>query len=264
MKNAIKSFLKQDPNIYRLVRTIYYKIRFRSLLLFLFGTKQYEKEWSERHLRKNRGDDWGLKESDWIKGYWNSADHPHRTFLIKKISAYVPISTILELGCCCGPNLFLLSKKLPEAKISGIDINPKAVEKGNEWFKKEGVTNVSLSVGRADELSKISDNSIDIVFTDAILIYIGPDKIKKVIKEMIRIACGSLIFCEWHDFSQQDKSGLGVSQLGLWKRDYIKLLKEFMPEDKISITKIPNDCWPAEGWVENGAIVEVSLKNKIL
>ena len=108
--------------------------------------------------------------------------------------------------------MYLIAKKFPNAEVRGIDINPMAIQKGDEWLAQEGISNVKLSVGKADELGQFQDGSFDIVFTDAVLVVIGPDKIKEVIKEIIRIARRALIMVEWHCFEPQlrDPYGLGV------------------------------------------------------
>lgn len=144
----------------------------------------------------------------------------------------------------------------------GIDINPVAIQKGNEWLAQEGISNVRLVAGRADELQAIPDKSFDIVFTDALLLYIGPDKITKVVKEMIRIARRALIFLEWHYFEsgQKDPRGLGVYFRGNWKRDYGALLRQFVGEERIHLTKIAKDIWPDKNWSEVGAVIEVILE----
>ena len=49
------------------------------------------------------------------------------------------------------------------------------------------------------------------MFTDAVLMCIGPDKIKDVMKAMIRVARRALILVEWHTEDQRkDRHGLGV------------------------------------------------------
>jgi len=173
MKEHLKHLLKKWPAFYRFVETSYYTLRFRRLKEYLLGTRAQEKYWATRHRRKERKRDDLVKGGrDWIKSYWDSRDHSHRPFLIEKISKFSPIHSILEIGCNCGPNLYLLAKKFPDAEMIGIDINPIAVQNGNEWFAQEGISNVKLSVGNADELGQFPDKSFDVVFTDAVLIYI--------------------------------------------------------------------------------------------
>ena len=262
MKEGIKHLLEKMPALYRFIEKgyTYSMLRFRYLKYLLSGTEAMEREWATRHLREveRERDDWGKVSDDWIEGYRDSLEHPHRSFLIENISKFNP-SSILEIGCNCGPNLYLLAKKFPDAEIRGIDINPIAVQKGNEWFAEEGISNVKLSVGKADELGQFQDKSFDVVFTDAVLIYMGPDKIKEVMKEMVRIARHALILVEWHSFepNHNDPYGLGVYHYGNWKRDYVALLKQFIPEEEIYVTKITEDIWPDKNWKEVGAVIEV-------
>jgi hypothetical protein len=219
----------------------------------LLGTQVKEREWATRHLREG---------GEWIKSYWEPQKHSHRYYLIEKISRYSPISTVLEIGCNCRPNLYLLAKKFPHAHMVGIDINPAAIQKGKEWLAQEGISNVKLVVGKADELQAIPDKRFDIVFTDAVLIYIGPDKITKVVKELIRIARRALILVEWHYFEawEKDPRGLGVYHCGNWKRNYVALLRQFVGEEQIHLTKITDDIWPDKNWSKVGAVIEVALE----
>ena len=257
MKERLKHLLEKTPALYRFIVKgyTYSALRFRYLKYLVLGTKKMEKEWATRHLREGE-----RERDDWDKGYRDSLNHPHRSFLVETISKFNPPS-ILEIGCNCGPNLYLLAKKFSDAEIIGIDINPMSVQKGNEWFTQKGISNVRLSVGKADELDQFQDKSFDVVFTDAVLIYIGPDKIKEVMKNVIRSTRQALIFMEWHSFEPErnDPKGLGIYYLGCWKRAYVALLKQFVPEEKIHVTKITEDIWPDKNWKELGAVIEVAM-----
>ena len=255
----IGSFLERWPVLHHFAEQVYYTLNYRRLKEYLLGTRAREKEWATKHLRG--GADWGeSSRDDWVKSYWDSQEHPHRAFLVERISKFTP-NSILEIGCNCGPNLRLLAKKFPDAKIRGIDINPMAVQKGNEWLAQEGISYVKLLEGKADELGQFQDRSFDVVFTDAVLIYVGTDKIKEVMEEMIRITRRVLIFMEWHSFEpdHKDPYGLGVYHHGNWKRDYIALLKQFVREEQIHVTKITEDIWPEKNWSELGAVIEVVM-----
>ena len=264
-KERLKHLLKKMPALHRFASKgyTYTMLRYRYMRYLLLGTKTMEREWATRHLREGgrERDDWGKGSDDWIMGYRDSLNHPHRSFLVETISRFNP-SSILEIGCNCGPNLYLLAKKIPDAKIIGIDINPMAVQKGNEWLTQKGVSNVRLSIGKADELNQFQNNSFDIVFTDAVLIYIGPDKINNVISEMVRIASHALVLLEWQSYEPErnNQRGLGVYYKDLWKRDYVALMKQFVHEEQIRVTKITEDIWPEKNWQEVGAVIEVSLK----
>lgn len=75
---------------------------------------------------------------------------------------------------------------------------------------QEGISNVKLLEGKADTLGEFQDKSFDIVFTNALLIYIGPDEIREVVKEMIRITRKALILMELHSFKPQRKDLYGL------------------------------------------------------
>jgi ubiquinone/menaquinone biosynthesis C-methylase UbiE len=263
----MKHLLKKWPVLYSFIEKEYTDCmtRLRYLKEYFLGTEVREREWATRHLHKDerKRDDWSRGYEDWIQGYWDSLDHPHRQLLIEKISKFNPLS-ILEIGCNCGPNLRLLAKKFPYAEIMGIDINPMAVQKGNEWLTQEGISNAKLLEGKADDLGQFQDRSFDVVFTDAVLIYIGPDKIKNVIKEMIRISKKGLILIEFHSFEKQHKDpyGFGVYYRGYWKRDYVELMKQFVPEEQIHITKITEEIWHDKNWSSIGAVIEVSMERR--
>ena len=227
-----------------------------------------DKEWATRHVY----------DENWIEAYWNSRDHPHRTFLAEKIGKFSPLRSILEIGCASGPNLYNIARKFPDADLRGIDINPMAVQKGNEWLRQEGISNVKLEVGRVQELSKFADKSFDVVFTDAVLIYISPSEIEEAVKEILRIS-RAVVLCEWQLFSAwlalllnayyglrlkseafKSKSASHGFFVGHWVRDYRILFKKFVPKENICISKLPKEMWDDKGWQTWGAIIEIVNK----
>ena len=234
--------------LYHSALEFYFHLRPLRLKELFKGTKAWEDYW----VRRKRGKDWHGEQKDWIEGYWNSMEHPHRQLLVDAVSGFEPRS-ILEVGCACAPNLYLLAKKHPVAQIWGVDINNQAIDYGQRRFYKEGIKNVRLARVQADGLL-FAENTFDVVLTDAMLIYIGRDKILGVMERIIDIAGKGLVLIERHI---EGVGGLGVYRDGLWQRDYRKLLSEFVPEAQIKITPIAKDVW-AE-WSETGCIIEVRL-----
>jgi ubiquinone/menaquinone biosynthesis C-methylase UbiE len=216
------------------------------------GTRGYEDEWK---TRKNNGHgDWH-DEKDWIKGYWDSVDHPHRKFLTDIIIKSNPKS-VLEIGCNCGPNLRILAHRLPECKFVGIDINAESVAKGNEWFLKEGITNVELRYGKIEQLGDMfSDKSFDIVFTDAVLIYIGSDQIYKALQNILRIAQKKVVLLEWMFDSQRLSLGKYLITKGLWTWDYMVMIMGM--GFSVHLTKLPSELWNDDSWQKYGYLIEV-------
>lgn len=245
-KQGIAQIIKHWPAFYHSVSKIYWTLQYQHLTELLIGTKARERWWASRSI---------------AEGYWGNRDHPSKHFLAEKIAAFSSIHSILEVGCASGPNLYLLAKEFPQAQITGVDINQEAIQYGNAQFAQEGISNVKLSVGKADELGEFQGRAFDIVFTKALLIYIGPDKIKNVMQGMIRITRKALVLMELHCFEPDTKEplGLGIYYGGNWIRDYVALLKQFVSPEQIRVTKIPEDVWPAEPWKELGAVIEVVM-----
>jgi ubiquinone/menaquinone biosynthesis C-methylase UbiE len=244
MKQSIIKTIKYWPGFYRLVARVYYAVKFVHLAELFIGTKARERQWAAKAIAKD---------------HWNTQDNPNKRFLREKIAAFSPVRSILEVGCDSGLNLYLLAKKFPQTDIVGIDINQEAIEYGNTQFARERIPNVELLVGKADELEKFQDKSFDVVFTIALLIYIGPDKIEEVIKGMIRITKRALVLIELHLFESRGrpKDALGIYRYDNWVRDYSALFRQFVPEEQIRINKLPQDVLPVEPWQESGAVIEV-------
>lgn len=247
MSNTLKSLLKRWPSLYHSLQRFYYGSR-RLIETYVLGTRIEEWIWQTRHIYKG---------SNWPRGYCDSINHPHRQLLLEKILANTPLKNVLEIGCNTGPNLYLLAQELPKAKLYGIDINRKAIEIGKQWLGKEKITNILLFIGKADKLELFPDKSVDLVFTDGTMLYVGPDKINKTINEMVRITRKALVFNEWH---QEDKEEVCFYYYGHWVHNYRKLFEACsLPKDNIRISRIPGDIYGDKSWKAFGAIIEVRL-----
>lgn len=243
MRGKVTSFLKKCPLLYKYLSLIYWNLQLSHIQELLMGSKAREKYWSKRTIGK---------------GYWESIGFPSRSYLVDRISSYEPINNILEVGCASGPNLYLLAKKYPNAKIVGVDINAEAIEYGNTCFKKNGIPNVQLICRKADELDVFSERSFDIVFTNALLFAIGPDKIHQVVKGLLNITRRELILMELHLFrNRKDPKGNGFYYGGNWLRDYESLFLQYVDKSQIRINKIPVNVWPYEPWSKYGALIEI-------
>ena len=226
---SLKEFFKKIK-IYRLLRWIYWK-NFE-LLERIFGTNFTRIIW--KHAK--------------TEGYLASINHSHRRMLLEIIKKYNPQS-VLEIGCSGGTNLYLIGKELPACKIFGTDINQRAVEVGKKLFGKQKMESNLLV---ADiEKQPFPDKNFDIVLTDAVLIYVGPDRIKRVVDEMKRLAKKAIIMVERHN---DGDSASGKWYENICRRNYKKL---FMGHKTI-FTKIPSEIWGGD-WGRDGCIIEVIL-----
>lgn len=210
------------------------------------GNKSNELFWKFRHI---------FDRSNWSGKYVSeeSLNHPHRKLLIDVISKYAPFQNIFEVGCASGPNLYLIAKKFPETKIYGSDISKNAIDFGKKWLGEQNIKNIELFTNYAENsLKNFVDKSIDIIFSDAALIYLNPQKITETFREMFRVGRKALIFIEQHTESSSPILD------NHWIHNYKNLLAQFVSQDKIKLTKISKDIW-AGNWAKYGYIIEVSL-----
>lgn len=210
-----------------------------------FGTAADKLYWRHRHLF----------DRNWAKSYisTSSISEPSRAFLVEKILKHEPAKSVLEFGCASGPNLYLLAKKLPNAKIFGIDISSKAINEGKIFFTKEKINNVFLSAG--DSLKDFGDKSIDIVFSDAALIYIGPEKIEGIIREFERVAKKAIILLE---LTTGENSPIYDDN---WIYNYELIFKNISKDLDIVLSALPKEI--ANGnWKKHGKIIEALIDKK--
>jgi ubiquinone/menaquinone biosynthesis C-methylase UbiE len=244
--SELKRYLKSKPFLHQAIIKLLHLPNY--IKEKIFGTKALEAEWQKGY--EKYGEDISLDP-------WFLKNDPHRKLLINTISKYSPADSILEIGCAAGVNLYLLAGIFPKAKLKGIDLNHEFIQKGNEALKKENISNVELMVMKADELDKFKDKSYDIVFASGVLLYIGPDKIKKVMENMFRITKSLIIVEEFHASSQDERGSFDGAH---YIRDYIKLMEQFTAKGNIVATKISNFVpVPDKNWEEYGYIIEAKI-----
>ena len=226
----------------------YYGVR-RLLETHVVGSAAQEWLWRTRHLYKG---------TQWARSYCETIHHPHRPLLVAAIAEFAPLAAILEVGCNAGPNLYLLAQSLPAARLYGLDINPRAIEIGRRWLREAGVHNVELAVGKADDLGRFGDRSMDVVFTDALLMYLGPDKIGGVLDEMLRVIRKGLVCVEWHRPATRGARGSYYYDAH-WVHSFDALLRQRVPQAAIHINGLPDEAFGDAGWGQFGAIVTVRL-----
>lgn len=150
-----------------------------------------------------------------------------------------------------GANLKKILHHFQNKSLGGSDVNPDAIA-----FCEKTFSNGMFHVEGAESLF-MSNNSTDVVLSDATLLYTPPWKIRKVLAELKRVARNRLILCELHESS-------------LWKRwvyrlrtgynvyDYRKLLEELGAYD-IQLVKIPKEMWPGDPWQRFGYVIKANL-----
>lgn len=253
MIETLKKQMKKQRFLYQAAQRSYYWVQ-KTIETSIVGTRL--QEWRWRSMSVNKG--YGME-----KRFDLNNIHPHRTLLINQFSNRAPFDRVLEIGCNTGANLYHLARSFPGAQLDGIDVSSKAIEAGIKMMADAGIQNVYLNVRKADELDIFDDKSIDIVLTDATLMYIGPDKIRKVLSEMIRISRKALVINEWQMVGVDSQRGsMSVYYYAHWIHDYISLLSEFVARDKIRCSRVPPGIWNDVNWDTYGSTIEVNCQGE--
>lgn len=177
---------------------------------------------------------WKHRQIDWNKAYF--IEHTHRDQLIKVLRG-LQFDSVLEVGCGAGKNLDKIHKEFG-VNVQGTDINADAV--------KETIRHlIWAKVGMVESID-YPDKSVDLLLTDACLIYVPLEKIQIAVNEMLRVARKYLVLCEW---SGEDKFD------GHWIYDYKRLFKNY----ETKFTKITG--WGGN-WAKYGQIIVVEIKDK--
>lgn len=230
-------------------RRLYFGTR-RLLDIYVIGTRVHECSWRWRHLFAPHV----------AHEHWQSVDHPHRPLLEERILVNGAPASLLEIGCNSGPNLYRLARALPDAMFYGVDINASSISYGRRRFQELGITNVELSVAAGDRLDAFGDKSVDVVLTDAMLMYVGPDKIHAVIADIVRIARTRVLLNEWQIPDEaRAEPARHREHFGHWIHDFRALFEIYVPSDQIQVYPIGSGVWGDSGWDQFGAIIDVRL-----
>lgn len=196
------------------------------------------KYWRERDSKDNRRD-WRYECDNWLDDYKKSVEHPHRSLIIDALRD-IPAASILEVGCNTGPNLYRISEEYEDTKLAGIDVNRPSILAAREFLRPH----IDLKVANVTGIPH-KDDSYDVVISDAVLLYVGPRRIKKALDELDRVAKKAIILIEWDSHSIK-----GKLKDFHWTYNYKNLLgrRGF----KVTKTKITKKHWPTESWSKNG------------
>lgn len=198
--------------------------------------------WRYRHVYK-RG---------WAEGYLETVSHPHRQQIVDAVAEFDPLASVLELGCASGANLIRLRERFPAIELIGLDINARAIEVGRKYFSDRGDARVQFFNAQADQLRSMPANSVDVVFTDAVLMFVTPDRVQSVLGEMGRVARKAIILNEYHGAGLVDGLFLG----GRWAYDFVALLQSEFPRARIQTHK---SSFVGGAWDVYGTLIEVRL-----
>jgi SAM-dependent methyltransferase len=148
---------------------------------------------------------WTKKPADGPRGwnvYWDTLHAPHRDGLVRTLAALPPFTSLLEVGCGPGVNLWRIQEAFPDADLTGLDVSQAAVNAGAERFaaaetegRLKGSGRVALCAGVLPEaLDAMSP--VDVVLTCYALAYIWPNRIGETLTHLLALAEQALVIAE--------------------------------------------------------------------
>ena len=177
----------------------------------------------------------------------NSETEKYRPKLFEKINLK-SVKTILDYGCGYGINLKVLKDINPKFILNGMDISKNDLRMleiiNNNLFKNH------INILDHKNLKSLK-NKFDLVFTDAVLIYVNKSDIKEKIKNLINSSKKYLLFHELtYEFNKSKITHLNI-------HDFRLLIKSINPKLKISLHKSLKQGTP---WSSHGTIILISKK----
>lgn len=123
------------------------------------------------------------------------------------------IDSVLEIGCYCGYRLKKAKERFPQKKYIGLDMVNDALEIARSILNKD----VELIKANAQDIP-LTNKSIDLIYTFASLMHVSFRNIKKVVKEMERVAKKYILLVEITDL---ESSFLDKIKLNMWAYGYM-------------------------------------------
>ena len=189
---------------------------------------------------------WKERKADWKYHHLSTWNHPHRQLIVYALQS-LPWFSLWEVGCGAGANLVKIVKEMPNKQLGGSDINADMIE-----VAKETLTGAMFHVEDVTDML-LSDNSVDIVLSDATLMYISPKEIDKAINEMVRTARVAIILFEFHSNNWFDRLVFRL-RTGYNMYNYQALLEKFGCYD-IQKFKIDKRVWDDKEWSRFGHLI---------
>ncbi len=138
----------------------------------------------------------------WLTGFYDTVmDKMMRETTFKKAlvrqARVAKNHQVLDLGCGTATLTLLIKQAHPEAKVTGLDGDPKALEIARDKIAKSGLT-ITLDEGMAFNLP-YPDNSFDRVFSGLLFHHLTREDKERTLKEVYRVLRpgGELHVADW-------------------------------------------------------------------
>jgi len=157
----------------------------------------------------------------------------------------IDFESIMEVGCQWGENLKVIKEDYPDKKVIGIDINKYILDESQNYLYV-----IELKQGDVKKLD-LPDNSVDIVFTEALFCMLNFKEVETGLKELIRVAKKYIFLVELDTCGRMELVGLrtGANWIELFGELGIKATKRRLTKKE----------WKVEPWFSNGYLITAKL-----
>lgn len=113
------------------------------------------------------------------------------SFFSEVVNNTCDLKSVIEFGCNIGMNLKALNQVIPNAKISGVEINEKAAKIASETCNAEVINDSLLEVNLAEKYM--------MTFTKGVLIHINPDELNLVYEKLYEASERYVLVAEYYN-----------------------------------------------------------------
>lgn len=170
----------------------------------------------------------GQTNQEWVANYQKSLKVRHRDLIVETVQSLGDVTSVLEVGSHCGPNLVRLAMDCPHlTQLTGLDVNGDAISAGIRWVDGLRLSErVHLEVGRMPEAtSGLPDGCVDVVLSCYALAYIAPQDLDAMLYEMGRLSRRAVILAEPMTDGVKAEGGATFGGYAEWAHNYQAALK---------------------------------------
>lgn len=147
-------------------------------------------------------DFWTRKPRAGWDAYWQTLHEPYRDALVEALERLPPFTSLLELGCGPGVNLWRIQERFPDVTLGGFDLSPEAIDSAHERFRQaerngtlRGAGEVYLAIG-ALPMSLAEVQPADVLLSCYTLAYTPPRLIAETLQAMTTLARQAIVLAE--------------------------------------------------------------------
>ena len=179
-----------------------------------------------------------------ICDYDKIASEKYRLKLFDKIKLK-QVNNVLDYGCGFGQNMSVIKNLKNDINLNCMDISKYRMKMLR--VINENIYKLKIRQFNVNELNKL-DGKFDLVYTDAVLIYINPNDIYKILKQLLKSSKKYILFHELTNFYNPERIN------HLYIHDYKKIIKQINSKLEIKIFKSTK---PGVPWLTHGTKIIV-------